>query len=553
MSIRKRSKRLLIALGAGTLLASSGLVVSASVAAQTEDEPRQQRNAVAKRPAGSLDWAPCEAQNLAGLECATLQVPLNYDEPDGQTIEVAVSRLASANPQERRGVLLTNPGGPGGAGRSMPLLLAQAGMPASVLDSYDIIGFDPRGIEQSTPVTCGWNQQDLLNYLPTHAAGPQDVAEREQTVQALGEKCANADNNGVLPHVNTPNTARDMDQIREALGEEKVSYFGVSYGSYLGAVYAQLFPQRSDRILLDSVIGPEMVWRDEFRLFGLGAELRFPDFAKWAAARDATYELGETPKQVRATFQRLAGQLDEEPVQGVDGTLFRWQVFNWTYADAQFPALAQFMQAVDRADGETAEQLLAEHTERAESRSRAQQQLPPDHYQAAQNAVLCNDVAWPDSVAHYQRAVQQDSKRFPLVGSVMGNMWTCAGWSLGQVEEPVRIDDSVSSEVLLLQNVRDPATTYPGAVQMRAAMGDRSRLVTVDDGGHGVFVLGDNACGNNVATAFLVDGEMPDGDEFCAANTDPTAAPFRNNPDRKEAVLDFHARNGLVGLATQSR
>lgn len=538
----------MVALGAGTLLASTGLVASASLAAPSNDvsanEPRQ-RSTAAERPAGSLDWAPCEAEDLAGLECATLEVPLNYEEPDGQTIEIAVSRLASTNPDERRGVLLTNPGGPGGSGLGLPLALVSSGMPVNVLDSYDIIGFDPRGIGRSTPVTCDWNQAEMTAQIPSHAAGPRDVVERKSVVEALSAKCADADNGGVLPYVNTANTARDMNEIRQALGEEKISYFGVSYGSYLGAVYSQLFPEQSDRIVIDSVVGPDMVWREEFRtMFELGMELRFPEFAKWVAARDATYELGDSPKQVRATFQRLAEKLDAEPIQGIDGTLFRWQVFSWTYADAQFPMNAQFMQAIDRADTDAVAKLMAEKAKR-ETPSASAQQLPADNYPAAQTAVLCNDVAWPESTKHYQKAVRLDSKRFPLMGSVFANMWPCASWPTGQVEEPVRIDGSVSSEVLILQNLRDPATAFPGALQMRHRMGDRSRMVTVDDGGHGVYVLNDNACANNVTTSYLVDGELPSRDRFCAENDSSAKLPFRDTPERDEAVLDFHARYGL--------
>ncbi|MFI7290083.1 hypothetical protein ACIBRY_26065 [Streptomyces anulatus] len=189
-----------------------------------------------------LSWKKCpEGVAAAGVECTTLDVPLDYEKPDGKTIGIAVSRLASKNPDKRRGVLLTNSGGPGGETLTMPATLRKLGLPKSVLDSYDIIGMDPRGVGRSTPVTCGLKLTDHPSNIPTYARNAVDVAAEAKRVEAVAKKCAASRTAALLPHITTANTARDLDRVREAdldrvreaLGESKVSYFGISYGTYV--------------------------------------------------------------------------------------------------------------------------------------------------------------------------------------------------------------------------------------------------------------------------------------------------------------------------------
>lgn len=208
-----------------------------------------------------LQWGPCPTSPLTGplpppMECTTVSVPLDYTKPDGATIDIAVSRLASTSPTKRRGVLLTNPGGPGGPGLSMPLDLVNIGMPTTVLDRYDIIGFDPRGIGFSAPISCGFTlEQGYDTNIPSYAMNNADVAARAEVAKSVAKQCADHDTAGTLRHMSTANTARDMDMIRAALGEEKISYYGISYGTVLGSAYASLFPERTDRVVLDSKRG----------------------------------------------------------------------------------------------------------------------------------------------------------------------------------------------------------------------------------------------------------------------------------------------------------
>jgi pimeloyl-ACP methyl ester carboxylesterase len=468
----------------------------------------------------SLRWGQCPdlGTPVPGLECAVLAVPLDYRRPAGPAIEIAVSRLRSTDPAKRRGVLLTNPGGPGGPGLTLPVALVNAGVPGSVRESYDLIGFDPRGVGHSTPVTCDLPPERLTSNVPPYARTRAEVRQQAEVVRDTAHRCATSATAPLLPYITTANTARDMDRIRAALGERRMSYFGLSYGTYLGAVYATLFPDRTDRIVLDSTLGPGGLDVTASRRLALGFSDRFPDFAAWAADRDSTYGLGATPAAVTATYFELANRLDQAPVGGVDGKLFRLSTFGALYNDRNFPPLAQLWQAVKTEAAPMPNALLA-------------QQPVLQNLLSAQLHVICNDSDWPESIATYERNVEHDRIRLPMFGAAAANIWPCAFWPVNLIEPPVRITGRGPSDILMVQNLRDPATPLAGAREMRAALGHRARLVKVDNGGHGVY-LGTNTCANDAVTTFLTQGQRPPRDSFCAKQPPPTQQRPTTLPDR---------------------
>jgi pimeloyl-ACP methyl ester carboxylesterase len=453
-----------------------------------------------------LTWGACPADvvtKVAVLQCATVPVPLDYSEPDGEQIEIMVSRLASKNPGKRRGVLMLNPGGPGGSGLSFADDLAWFGMPASVLDSYDLIGMDTRGIGHSAPVSCGFTaDQDYLGNIPPYAVDEAAVDEQAKIAKGVAEQCAASDKDGRLRHISTANMARDLDRIRAALGEEKTSFLGYSYGSALGAAYASMFPERSDRVVVDSNIGDTHLDQDGLRRYALGMEETFPDFAKWAAARHETYGLGRTPDEVRKTYFTLAERLDETPVNGIDGRVFRLATFAGLYGKTKYGLTAQAWQSVRAGDDAEVKQLAAAPA-------------PTDNAWSVFLAVTCNDVEWPADVRTYQRAVAQDRERYPLYGAASANILPCAFWPYEPTEPPVAVDDQGPANVLVVQNRHDPVTPHRGGELLDEKFGDRSRLVSVDGSGHGVYIIGDNACALNTTTSFLVDGKLPKRDMSC--------------------------------------
>ena len=450
----------------------------------------------------TVRWGPCsEKAALPRLECSTLEVPLDYRDPDGRQIEIAISRLASKEPSQRRGVLLTNPGGPGIAGLGYPAVLAGSGLPQEVLDSYDVIGFDPRGVGRSTPVTCDLTpEQQARGNVAPYAHTAADVAREAGNARIVAEQCATSRTAWMLPYTTTANIARDMDRIRAALGEPKLSYLGASYGSYLGAVYTTMFPKHSDRVVLDSNPGPGGYDVTAMRMFARGMEDRFPDFAAFAAAHPE-YGLGTTPEQVRAKFFDLAKRLEAKPVHGFDGTSFRWMTFEGLYSDAGMPLVAKTWQALD-----------------------TNQPPPPsppfpnmENAMSARFSVICGDDRWPETVRKYQRNVAVDRLKYPMLGGSAASIGPCAFWPDKRVESPVRIGDRGPSNVLMAQNERDPGTPLAGAQKLRRAFGKRATMVTADQGGHGVYPSGSNACANDAVTAFLTTGQRPPQDLACAA------------------------------------
>ncbi|MFE6450489.1 alpha/beta hydrolase [Nocardiopsis dassonvillei] len=473
-------------------------------------------------PTTALEWGACPEDVPAGthpLECATVPVPVDYDDPEGAEVGIMVSRLASTDPDQRRGVLLLNPGGPGGSGLSMPADLASLGMPASVLNSYDLIGMDTRGVGHSSAVGCGFTtDQEYFGNIPPYAVDEAAVTEQAAVAEGVADQCARSDGNGLMRHISTANMARDLDRIRAALGEEEASYFGLSYGSALGAAYASMFPGSTDRIVLDSNIGDTFLDYDGMRRFALGFEETFPDFAAWAAERDGSYGLGGSPEQVRETYFETAERLDEEgPVAGVNGHVFRLAVFVGLYNERSYGRTAQLWQSVRLADEEAVRRHM-EESGLSGAGAATGELWPSDNAWSVFLATTCNDVEWPEDLSTYQQGVAEDRERYPMYGAASANVMPCAYWNDAPSEPAVEITGEGPANVLVMQNLRDPATPHLGGVLLDEKFGQRSRLVSVDDSGHGAYVYGDNPCAWDVATSYLVDGEFPERDVSCGAS-----------------------------------
>ncbi|MEU8038440.1 alpha/beta hydrolase [Streptosporangium sp. NPDC049078] len=481
-------------------------------------------------------WGECLAVESGGVSrdprqrCATLRVPLDYRAPGGRSIEIAISRIGTARPGARRGILLSNPGGPGGSGLDLPSRLADV-LPREVLDRYDLIGFDPRGVGHSTPVTCGLDlmrQFTLLLPYPGPDGGiGRNVAFARDTAAACAEHSGD-----LLPFITTANTARDMDRIRAALGEPKLSYFGLSYGTYLGAVYVSMFPGRTDRIVLDSAVDPDLVWRDMWRTWSQSIAVRLLDLLAFAAERDTVYHLGATPEEVRRTYDRLLAALDRRPlpIPGgpvLDGNALREITREGLYFDGDFPFIAGFWQELTAAvSGSTVDPAVLRRPDRLGSVGRADDgavggngtgttRIPADNRVAALYAVLCDDVAWPRSAALYARQVAADRQAWPVTAGMPANIWPCAAWPTRPVEPPVTVTGHGPRNVLIVQNTRDPATPLASARGLRAALGRRAAMITVDQGGHGVVGLG--SCADEAMSSFLATGALPGRDRFCPA------------------------------------
>jgi hypothetical protein len=225
----------------------------------------------------------------------------------------------------------------------------------------------------------------------------------------------------------------------------------------------------------------------------------------------------------------MASQLDQKSVGGVDGATFRLYTFVGSYSDAGFPTIAQLWQSLEIGDPQAAHR-QAQQLETspgapapdAVTAAGAQRQpnapSPADNTLSAYLAYICNDTDWPEELASYQHDVEKDRKHFPLYGAATANINPCAFWHNDPVDPPLAIDHQGPRNVLVIQNLRDPGTPHLGGQIARKAFGNRARLVSVDDGGHGAYVFGDNACALNTGTNFLLDGRLPNRDLFCRAS-----------------------------------
>ncbi|MGW7725745.1 alpha/beta hydrolase [Streptomyces canus] len=467
-------------------------------------------SASASSGAQALKWTQCEGSGLDPRQrCATVSVPMDYAAPDGPQIEIAVSRIRSENPEARRGALLLIPGGPGGDSMNDPSEKGQK-LPQSVRDAYDLIGFAPRGMAPSTAVDCGLEQRDLAR--TTLLPWPAPDGSVDATMAAgrrISDACAR--NGGeLIRHITTLNEARDLDRVRAALGERKVSAWGVSYGTYVGAAYLQLFPQRTDRVVLDSNDHPDPVLAERAWLaaFERGAEDTFPEFAKWASAPGNPDRLADTAAEVRPLFLRLAARLDREPIpwpganpSELNGNVLRQSMLDSFYDPDDYPALAKLILAAQQGTVPPAPA------------------GPPEavlqNLAAVAAATICNDADWPSDPAVYREGVAESRARYPLTGGMPRNAMPCAAWPWEPKEAPVHVTGRGPANVLMVQNERDVATPLSGALKLREALGRRAVMVTNDSTGHDAYLGNGTACGDATVSRFLATGRRPAADLYC--------------------------------------
>ncbi|MFJ7495912.1 alpha/beta hydrolase [Streptomyces sp. NPDC097727] len=503
--MRNRRIASLLAVGIAANLVSALAPATASAASAAFAAKNPMRQYTQQKPR----WQRCDAGSPATFQCATLKVPLDYADPGGRRIDIAVSRLKAGSAKERRGVLLFNPGGPGEPGLNMPVDLV-ADLPEPVKRQYDLIGFDPRGVGQSSPVSCGLTADERITERPYKA---ETFAKDVEWARTVADKCQ-AEGGDTLRHLTTRNTARDMDVIRAVLGERKISYLGYSYGTYLGAVYTQMFPRRTDRFVLDSATDPTRIWRGIFQGMAEGTEPAFTRWSRWTAQRHTTYELGSTPVEVRKTFWDLVAQADRNPIDSDEGPLTgddirakRHKFFRVQVAAAWVAGLKMAAEGKMPAASGTPEQALS-LAPPAFARD-----VPQDNVDASAWAVLCTDTrTWPRDPEQYRRDAIRDKARYPLYGDFASAITPCAFWEPGS--EPTT---TVNNEVraLILQNEWDSQTPLAAGQAMHRDLRG-SRMVTVAGGeGHGVYPF--KSCADRSATVYLTTGRLPAKDLTCQA------------------------------------
>jgi pimeloyl-ACP methyl ester carboxylesterase len=453
-------------------------------------------------------WELAEDGELAGLELARVAVPLDYGRPDGQATEITIGRRQADDAAQRLGVLLIGPGDDlGNPGLALTAQLAGS-LPPDVLAHYDVVGFDLRFMGRSCPIELEYTPAE--RYWVFHT--PRDFDEEVRIQSSLAAKVAGPHGH-LLAHVNTRNVARDIEVIRHVLGEEKISYLGYSYGTYLAAVYTQMFGEHAERVVMDSICSPDWIWRGLFTDFPPNGELALRRWSEWAAERDNDFGLGTTAEQVRARYVELleradGGELIPLDEFECDQTMIRLIAVGPLNSDLMYPVLGELLRTA--VHGGRLPQFTNQFV--------GQMFSPPvSTGVVAQLSVLSGDWPWPRDLALYRREMHSYKERYPFTGAALGGVKAPAFWPLAPREPVTRLgDDNPAPSVLIVQSEHDMSTPHAAAVRMHEVLRHNSRLVTLaDTAHHRVFPFYDNAAVNDLVTEYLVAGELPEGDVVC--------------------------------------
>lgn len=530
----------------GALVLTAGAVTPAAGAAPAA--PPESAAAHGVRVAATaaaragIDWGRCAAVEKLDktVGCGTVRVPLDYTRPHGEQLSLTVSRArATGGEDDYQGPLLYNPGGPGGSGMRFPLYGARLGGTWKKLQrSYDLVGFAPRGVGRSAPVSC----QDPEEFVAGPNRSPRRPTETFKAkmrlrAEAYARGCAR-DQGDRLGHFTTADNARDLDVLRAALGRKKINYLGVSYGTYIGSVYATLFPGHVRRLVLDSVVDPgrDKIWYRANLDQNAAFQRRWQDWKAWTARHDDVYGLGDTPQAVQAAFdevrdavdRRAAGRYDARNGEDRDGRGSR-KVRGPRDDVGSRELLAGYL-SVGYADSAWAPAASALAEYREGNRGPLLAAAAPDlsgataaeNGNAVYNAVECSDAPWPREWYVWNRDNTLSDLRAPF--TTWDNAWLnlpCAFWR-GPRSQPVEVGTAPGAlpHVLLLAATRDGATPYEGALEAQRRLRGSSLVTERGAGTHGLSG-GANDCVNAHLEAYLLDGKAPGRRAECAARPEP--------------------------------
>ncbi|MFF8591975.1 alpha/beta hydrolase [Streptomyces sp. NPDC015220] len=517
-----------IARTGGSLLAAAALLVSACSSGSTEHRatpaaeavlaalPRSTPSALAPYYGQKLSWRDC---GVPGFQCATMKAPLDYAKPSAGGIALAVARKKATGPGKRLGSLLLNPGGPGGSAVGYLQQYAGLGYPAEIRARYDMVAMDPRGVARSAPVEC-LDDRAMDAYTQTDVT-PDDHKEAEALVGAyrrFAEGCGSREPR-LLRHVSTVEAARDMDVLRAVLGDERLNYVGASYGTFLGATYAGLFPARAGRLVLDGAMDPTLTARRMNLDQTTGFEAAFQSFAK-DCVRQSDCPLGGRGTAPQQAGERLAAffrRLDAHPLPAGDRSgrnlgeaLATTGVIAAMYDRGAWPQLREALKtAMEDNDGAGLLILSDSYYERDSA----------GHYSNlmyANAAVNCLDLpaafSSPDDV---EKAVPAFQKASPVFGE--GLAWAslnCAYWPVRPTGQPHRIEAGGAAPILVVGTTRDPATPYIWA-QALANQLTSGRLLTYDGDGHTAYGRG-SRCIDTAIDTYLLRGTPPADGKHCS-------------------------------------
>ena len=447
-----------------------------------------------------IDWHGC-----GGNLCGTLEVPLDYRDLTGDTIDLALLKVPAAEPDERVGSLVVNPGGPGAPGTDYAANAATV-FRKPILDAFDIVGFDPRGTGHSAAVDCLSDDQ-LDDYIAEDPDPdtPAEVDTYERWVAALGKGCPER-SGAIAGHVTTVEAARDMDVLRAALGESQLDYFGASYGTKLGATYADLFPDRVGRFVLDGAVDVSLTSREMSLEQAAGFETALRAYVQDCVDSDDCV-LGDSLDEGLATVKRLLDDVDAQPLPTDDGDRVLavgnafYGVVLPLYVRDYWPYLTDAIAAALDGDGT----MLLRFSDLYNSR---EGDGYTDNSSEAIYAINCLDDPWSIPASEVPANLAEFEQASPTFGSVFAwGLTSCGGMQVQSSEPPRDIRAAGAAPIVVVGTTRDPATPYDWAVALADQL-ESGVLVTRDGDGHTGYNSG-NECVDSAVEDYLVTGDVP--------------------------------------------
>ncbi|WP_037602072.1 alpha/beta hydrolase [Streptacidiphilus rugosus] len=501
--------------GSGATAASSGPssadnAPSSNAAATLQPLPTEVAANLQPYYAQRLSWHSCDS----GFQCTTFKVPLDYSDPAGGDITLsAVRKPATGQGIPRIGSLLVNPGGPGGSAVDYAEYAAMS-FPTVVRAAYDIVGVDPRGVARSAPVKCLSDaQMDAFTAVDTTPDNQADVDKLVAADKTFAKACQ-AQSGKLLAHVSTVESARDMDVFRALLGDAKLHYLGKSYGTFLGATYAGLFPSKVGTMVLDGAMNPSLNAMQLNSQQAGGFEVAFDAFAADCVKRSGCPLGTGTVEQAGAKLDAFFHSLDSKPLptgqsRQLDEALGTTGVISAMYDQTQWPDLRLALTAaVDNGDGKALLALSDQYYERGPDGTYS-------NLMYANSAVNCLDLppaaTSPDQVRQEAPTYEKASPQFGTTLAWGG--LTCAYWPVAATGAPHVIPAKGAAPILVVGTIRDPATPYAWA-QGLAAQLDSGSLLTYDGDGHTAYSRG-SSCIDEAVNSYLLEGRVPPKGTVC--------------------------------------
>jgi pimeloyl-ACP methyl ester carboxylesterase len=462
--------------------------------------------------AQALDWRACDGIDEGTYDCTEVTAPLDWADPDGGEIELAVIRR-HADSGDPAGSLLTNPGGPGASGFDLIADSALFAVGEDLAEVYDVIGFDPRGVGRSTAVTClDPEAMDAYLYdIPTHPRGtPEWERELTESNRAFAEACE-ARSGGILPFITTDNAARDLDLLRAVLGDETLNYLGYSYGTFLGATYAKIFPANVGRLVLDGAIDPSIPGIEVGTVQAAGFESALRAFMTWCLG-ERECPFGGTLEEALDDLATLLASVDRAPLANEDGrrlgadTLVT-AIVSALYADVRWPYLAQALTDALAGDPAVAFALADDYNSRAADGSYL------DNTAEAFRAYNCMDYPIEDDPEAEAAARAYVAENAPTIAPYWEGVETCADWPAEATGVRQRITADGAPPIVVVGTTNDPATPYSWSVALAEQLSS-GVLVTRVGEGHTGFNKG-NACVDDAVVDYLIDGTVPEDGLRC--------------------------------------